>query len=76
MRTVTAAQLIEELQDIPPDAQVAFSSDYGDYVHTQQVHFLRGNVEETPISKTAYSCSGYAVANEGEDTTETVYLIS
>ncbi len=83
MRTVTAKQLIEELKQLPPNAQLAFVSDYGDRVGTQQVHFLQGDIEKKWISENAYSDSGYAVDEEaGSDLTcldgehEEVYVIS
>jgi hypothetical protein len=76
MRTVTAQQLIEELEQLPPDAPVAFASDYGDHCHTQQVHFLDGDINKTSVGKNAYSNSGYAVTDDEADAEETVYLIS
>lgn len=74
MRTVTAKQLIEELKQIPPNSPVAFASDYGDRCHTQQVIFLRGDIEKTHINESGYSDSGYAVDEDGEGE-ETVWLI-
>lgn len=74
MRTITAAQLIAELEGIPPDAKVVFASDYGDRCGTQQVHFLRGYIERVTIKESGYSDSGYAVDEDG-DGEESVYLI-
>lgn len=59
--------MIELLQDIPADAQVAFASDYGDHCHTEQVHTLRGEVEERALYESAYSDSGFAVIKDEDD---------
>jgi len=61
LNTLTVAELIELLQDQDPDAQVIFSTDYGDYHHTQQALGLRGRVEEVTVSESAYSNSGFQV---------------
>ena len=80
LNTVTAAKLIEILQELGPETKVAFSSDYGDHCHTQQIHRLRGEVEQVSIYETAYSDSGFAVAGEEreqrEETGEKIYIIS
>lgn len=75
MRTITAKRLIEELEQLPPNAELAFASDYGDRCGTQQIHFLRGDIEKTSIHESGYSDSGYAVDNDGEGE-ESVWLIS
>jgi len=64
--SVTAQELIEALQELPPDTQVAFASDYGDHSHTQQVHLLRGEVERRSTRESAYSDSGLAVDNDSD----------
>jgi hypothetical protein len=77
MRTISVKQLIEKLEQLPPDAPLAFASDYGDRCATQQIHFLRGRVEDTPICESGYSDSGYAVDRDNDGDGETsVYLIS
>ena len=65
--TTTKEELIAALEDLPKGARVAFASDYGDHVHTQQVHRLRGDIEEQDIYESAYSDSGFAVANDEDD---------
>jgi hypothetical protein len=67
IQSITAAALIELLEDLPGDALVAFATDYGDYCHTEQVHFLQGEVEEKSIERSAYSDSGWAVKEEEEE---------
>lgn len=80
MRTITAAQLIEELESLPPNAPVAFASDYGDRGHTQQVIFLRGSIEKMPIRESGYSDSGYALSlsrdEDGNTVEDSAYIIS
>lgn len=78
--TITKAQLLDALADLPEGARLAFSSDYGDYTHTEQLHRLKGDVEEVQVRESGYSDSGYAVRRErdgedGEDA-ETVWVIS
>ena len=67
LRTITVAELIELLQDQDPDARVIFSANYGDYHRTEQALPLRGECEEVSISETAYSNSGFAIADPDED---------
>lgn len=69
MRTITVAKLIELLQDQDPDAQVIFSTNYGDYHRTQQALPIKGDFEEVVIEKSAYSNSGFAIA-ENDDVEE------
>jgi hypothetical protein len=88
LKTATKEELIEALQELPDGALVAFSSDYGDICHTQQIHTLRGNVEPVAVTESAYSASGFAVAdgddadwsddddNETEVETPEVYILS
>lgn len=64
MRTITKAELIEALSELNDDDKVIFSSDYGDYHHTQQALPLRGQLEEVQISKSAYSHSGFEIVTE------------
>ena len=41
-RTLTVGELIEILKTCADDACVAFSSDYGDHCHTEQLHLITG----------------------------------
>jgi len=66
-RTKTKEELIEALSELPDGALVVFASDYGDHCHTQQVHALRGDVEEQTIRETAYSDSGWGILEEDEE---------
>lgn len=66
MRTITVAELIELLQDQNPDARVIFSTDYGDHSHTEQALPIRGELDEVTIEKSAYSNSGWAIAESNE----------
>lgn len=68
VETITARELIEALQEIPPDATVAFASDFGDHCHTEQLHPLEGHIEKTHAKQSAYSDSGWAVDNDPENT--------
>lgn len=70
---MTVAQLIEELQSFNPDSIVVFTSDYGDHSHTEQIHFPN-SVDELDdwegVERTAYSASGYALADLTEEEAE------
>ncbi len=70
LRTITVAELIELLEDQPKDARVILGADYGDRCHTEQALPLRGECEQVTISKSAYSSSGYAIAEPDEDDDE------
>lgn len=73
--TITVRQLIERLQDEDPDAKVVFSSDYGDRVGTRQVHFLKGDFEQGKVGESAYSDSGFALADDDSDETDVEVLV-
>ena len=77
--SITVADLIAALQDEDPEALVVFSSDYGDITHTEQVHAIKGEVEEVTLEETAYSGSGWAVRHadddDDEDADETVPVL-
>lgn len=76
LRTITVADLIELLQHEDPDMPVVFASNYGDISHTEQAHALRGRVEEVVLVASAYSDSGYAVADaDDEAQDDTVMLV-
>ena len=71
INTITIRELIDILQDYSHDygegTKVAFSSDYGDHCHTQQVLTIEGNVNEEQIYESAYSDSGFAVEKEPDE---------
>ena len=73
LKSITVAELIEELEGQDPEAMVVFASDYGDIGHTRQVHFINGELEPLTLEESAYSDSGWAVADtddeEGEQPT-------
>jgi len=76
MKTITVAELIDLLQNADPDAQVIFTTDYGDRSHTAQALPIRGKSEEVRIEKNAYSNSGFAIASEeDEDEEYKTYLV-
>ena len=79
-KTITVRQLIERLRDEDQDARVVFASDYGDRGNTQQVHFLDGDIEEGFIERSAYSDSGWALADydgdKPDDDSEQVLVLS
>lgn len=66
-KTLTVAELIELLEGESPDARVIFATDYGDYHHTLQALPLRGELETVTVEKSAYSNSGFAIAEPDED---------
>lgn len=70
LKTLTVAQLIDLLQDQDPDARVLFSTCYGDYGRTQQALPLKGQFDEVTIERSAYSNSGFAVAELDEEEEE------
>ena len=65
-RTITKAELVDRLQDLNDDAPIAFVSDYGDIVHTQQVHSIQGCIDEVVLEESGYSISGFAVEDDPE----------
>lgn len=70
-KTITVEELIAVLENEDPQARVLFSSDYGDISHTEQAHRIYGQVEEVTLRDSAYSNSGYAVADDEDgDATE------
>lgn len=66
-KSITVQELIDVLSDLPPEAMIAFSSNYGDYHKTQQVHAIEGVAEEACIERSAYSDSGFAIVSEADD---------
>jgi len=67
----TVRQLIEELQEIEnQDAPVLFVCNYGDYHKTQQALMpdeVLGEYTTKDIQESAYSQSGYAFTDDGEE---------
>lgn len=64
--TMTAKQIIEMLEDMPPDSPVFFVCGYGDHARTQQALPIE-SVEETEpkyLYDTAYSRSGIALRDD------------
>jgi hypothetical protein len=79
--TITVRELKQLLEDLHDDDRVAFASDYGDHSHTMQVHPLRGSVDLHEIRESAYSHSGYALADDEFDARDdedqkSVFIIS
>jgi hypothetical protein len=62
---MTVEQLIEELQEMPMDAQVVFTCDYGDLSHTQQALLVTGCREldsaNEYLDESGYSQSGLSL---------------
>lgn len=69
-RTITVAELRDLLEDQADQALVVFSTDYGDHSRTPQALPLRGDIEECSLTKTAYSNSGYAIAEPDDEDAE------
>lgn len=61
------AQARRDYGDEAGDMLVCFTSSYGDRGRTEQAHSLRGVVDEVTLRESAYSDSGYAVADEDDD---------
>jgi hypothetical protein len=70
VESITVKELIAILQERDEDELVVFTSDYGDRCHTQQVHPIRGFVREQYVSVSAYSDSGFKVADDDDETYE------
>lgn len=67
LRTITVGQLIDALEGEDRNARVIFSADYGDRGNTQQALPISGDIETVTISESAYSNSGFAIAETDED---------
>lgn len=70
LRSITVQDLLDALEDQPKDALVIVGADYGDLSHTEQALGLKGEVEEVTITPSAYSNSGFAIAEPDEDDEE------
>lgn len=69
-RAMTVASLIEALQEMPEDAVVVFSCDYGDYHHTMQalpVTEIEVLQDSEVMVESAYSQSGLAIETVDSD---------
>lgn len=66
LRSITVEELIALLQDQDPEARVIFSTDYGDHCHTEQALPLRGEVDTVTVTESAYSNSGFMIAEADE----------
>lgn len=69
---MTAGEMVRALRGVPEDTKLVFVSNYGDYGHTEQIHFLKSmdSMDYTErLYKTAYSDSGLAIGNvaDGEE---------
>jgi len=69
-KSITVKELIRLLENYDEDAQVILASDYGDRVHTQQVHFIDSDIKEVAIGDSAYSNSGFRVLDEEDEMEE------
>jgi len=74
---LTVGQMRMMLASFDEDMPMVFTSDFGDYHHTQQVH-VAADVEEMDRScfvKSAYSTSGFAFVDDGEVTNSPGVLV-
>lgn len=67
LQTITKRQLLDLLDDVEDDARIVFSSDYGDRGHTEQAHEIKGEIEQVKVHESAYSASGFAIAENDDD---------
>lgn len=70
LKTITVAELRELLEGYHPDARVIVSADYGDRARTQQALGLKGDIDEVALYPSAYSTSGFAVADDDREPTD------
>lgn len=63
LRTMTVKELIESLEDYPPESKVVFSHDYGDHCHTMAAGLI-DTVVTGNLVETAYSDSRLAVGDD------------
>lgn len=66
---LTAAELIERLQEMDPESPVFFVCDYGDYSHTQQALPVEDveTANRKRLNESAYSQSGVSLIEDDED---------
>jgi hypothetical protein len=63
LNSLTVAELRGLLEGEDDDAVVLFTCDYGDYLHTKQALPISGDIEEHQVEESAYSHSGWALAD-------------
>ena len=64
--TMTVGELREALSDIDDDVQVVMQYNYGDYHNTPAVEVIQ-EVELKPLTKSAYSRTGWQVCESDDD---------
>lgn len=64
---MTVARLRDKLEGCPDEAVVVFVCDYGDHCHTPQALPVCSVEEEGRLYETAYSESGVALRDEGDE---------
>lgn len=67
LRTITVRELIAILEGEDPDMPVVFTADYGDRGHTAQALPIKGSIDAEIFTESAYSNSGYALADNDAD---------
>ncbi len=75
LQTLTVKDLIELLECEDPNARVIFSTDYGDHSHTEQALPLRGLVDIVTVTRSAYSNSGFQIAEPDDDLDYEPFLV-
>jgi len=66
-QSITVGELRQILEDYDEDDMIAFSSDYGDHCHTEQLHSIKGAVDEVKADTTGYSDSGFKVVYDEDE---------
>lgn len=69
MQTLTKKELIETLDNVPDNALLIFTSNYGDRIGTMQAHPL-GDVDQALLKESSYSDSGYALTDDLDHASE------
>ena len=70
LRTITVRELLDLLEGESPDMRIIVTADYGDHSHTAQALPLKGEFETVTVSESAYSSSGFAIAEPDDDDEE------
>lgn len=69
--TMTLGDLVAKVKEweneFDLESKIAFSSDYGDHCHTEQVHLLQGELIESRVYTSAYSGSGLAIKDDEDE---------
>lgn len=66
-KSITVGKLRDLLAEYDDKDMIAFSCDYGDYHHTEQVLPITGRIEEEGLVESGYSHSGFAVYDGDKD---------